>query len=137
MTDQFRCERRQPFVVAFRPPVFDRDIAALGEAGRGKAVAKRVQTAGKPVRRFRAEISDHRHSWLLRKGGARPYRGTAEQRDEIPPPHYLPRHACDIAMIDIISPCAAPTPFARMRRAAAASAFELVLPGFASTAIGG
>jgi hypothetical protein len=89
MTDQFRCERRQAFVVAFRPPVFDRHVAALGEASRGKALAKRAQTARKPVRRFRPEISDHRHFSLLRKGGARPYRDAAEQRDKIPPPHYV------------------------------------------------
>src|SRR3979490_2307618 len=94
MKDQFRCERWQPFVAAFGPPVFDRDVAALGETGRGKAVAKRAQTACKPTRRFRPEISDHRHS-CRRAGSERPKnqgrRGTAEQRDEIPPPHYVLR----------------------------------------------
>ena len=75
----------QSVVVAVRPPVLNRDIAALDVSGIAKAFSKRLQIVRVAVGRSAAEEPDHRQSLLLRASCARPRR-RPESRDELPPP---------------------------------------------------
>jgi hypothetical protein len=70
------------------PAVVDRYVLALDIAGFFEALAKSAQPLGNHFGRSDLKKSDDRHRWLLAARRERP-RGcrTAEQRDELAPPH--------------------------------------------------
>src|SRR5262249_2524541 len=89
-------------VLIVRPAVFDSHVLALDIAAFAQALTEPAQTAREHVRRFTAEVSDHRHRRLLRPRCHRPRRRrAAEQRYELAPAHvghgeFLPRaSACN------------------------------------------
>jgi hypothetical protein len=79
--------------MTFRRPEFDRDVLALDEARFLQALAKRGDEVRHVSERRAAEKSDHRHcsffGRLLRTRGIRPCGRTANQRDELAPPHSI------------------------------------------------
>ena len=58
--------RRQPTVLAIRPAVFDRQVAAFGKGCFLQALAQACQLTVRGSERRAAEIPDHRHRRLLR-----------------------------------------------------------------------
>jgi hypothetical protein len=65
------------------PAIFDRHIAAFGEAGFAQALAERGEERGVSARRFAVELSDDWHRRLLRACRERPRGGrTAEEGDK-------------------------------------------------------
>ena len=60
-TDQIGGERRQLVILALRPAILDRDIAALDIADCSEAIPERGQERGKRGRRKSTEIADDRH----------------------------------------------------------------------------
>src|SRR5262249_36296029 len=89
--DQIGCQFRKAIEPAFRPAIFDRDVAALDIARFRQGLAQGGETAAHQIAwRRAAEKSDHRHRRLLRARCERPRRRrAAEQRDEIAPPHSI------------------------------------------------
>src|SRR5262249_9340488 len=84
--NEIRQQHWKSIVLILRPAVFDSHVLALDIAGFAQATTERAQTAREHVRRFTAEVSDHRHRRLLRARRERPYgRRTAEQRYEVAP----------------------------------------------------
>jgi hypothetical protein len=75
------------------PAKFDRDILSLDEADFIQASAKPGHETLISIRRRRTEKSDHRHRRLLCVRTQRPCSRTAEQGEEIAPPHELPSDA--------------------------------------------
>src|SRR5262249_10561668 len=64
-----------------------RHIAALDVTGFVQASPERGQTNGVGLRRTGAEETNDRHCRLLRARRKRPHRRSAQQRNEIAPPH--------------------------------------------------
>src|SRR5262249_11190415 len=63
------------------------------------ALTERAQTAREHVKRFTADVSNHRHRWLLRARRERPRGRAADQRDEVAASHVehrgsLPHWRC-------------------------------------------
>jgi hypothetical protein len=90
--DQIGRERRQPLVIALRPAVFDRDVAALDEAHPTEALVECGHDEVEVARAQTAEESNHRDGRLLRERRERPKkrrhgRRAADERDELTPPH--------------------------------------------------
>lgn len=79
-TDKIGNQCRHAFVVALRPAIFDRNIAAFLIACLAEALVESAQTAGVKLRHFQAEITANLHLWLLRPRSERPgSRRTAEE----------------------------------------------------------
>ena len=74
-------------VLAFKPVIFDRDVASLDAARFTQALPECRSVPDRRVGRPAVEQGDHRHSRLLRPRCERPCHRTAEQADEFPPPH--------------------------------------------------
>ena len=89
LVGQFSRERRQSVVAPFRPSKLDGEVAAFDVSGFGETIAEGADAAGEGVRRFRAEIPDHRHPRLLRLSGERPSsrRRRPKQGYELASPH--------------------------------------------------
>ena len=82
--NQLGRQRRQSFVLIFRPPAFDRDILPLDVTGLSQPLAERGDELSVSSRRSAAEESDYRHPPLLRARGERPCgHRAARQRDEL------------------------------------------------------
>ena len=86
--NQLGRQRRQSFVLIFRPPAFDRDILPLDVTGLSQPLAERGDELSVSSRRSAAEESDYRHPPLLRARGERPRRRTAKQCDEVAASHH-------------------------------------------------
>src|SRR5262249_52937477 len=96
--NQLGSQRRQPLIVVFRPAVFDRQVVTLDVAGFAQSLTERGSKRPPGGLRARAEEANHRHRLLLRAGGQRPGRSTAEQRYEIATFHLRSsrRHAISL-----------------------------------------
>src|SRR5262249_30132077 len=87
-SDQINCQCRQPVVLAFRPAIFDPQIAADEKASFAQSLAERgQQNILLKVSRSRTEITDGPWRRLLRARRERPRGRAAEQDDELSPPH--------------------------------------------------
>src|SRR5262245_41781009 len=83
-THQIGQQRRQSFVVIFRPAIFDCDTASFNVASGIEALAECSRQRCKGTRRAGVKEPDHRHRRLLRARRERPRRRrAAEQRDEL------------------------------------------------------
>ncbi len=74
-TDQIGRHRRQPIVLALRPAIFDRYVAAIDVAGFAQPFEKGGQGPRVSLRRLGVEKSDHRQRPLLRARRERPKHG--------------------------------------------------------------
>src|SRR5262249_14515858 len=86
---QFTGQRRQPIILTVRPAVFDCDVLALDMARLLQPLSKRAQTLHVVLKRCGAEEADHRKRRLLRARRERPGCHSAEERDELAPPHSI------------------------------------------------
>src|SRR5262249_8826297 len=86
-------ERRQPLVIALRPAVFDRNVAALDETRPIEALTECGQDEVQVARPQTAEESNHRHRRLLRARRQRPKkrkrRSAAHERYELAALHSI------------------------------------------------
>jgi hypothetical protein len=80
---------RQAIVVAVRPAVLNRQIAALDKARFAETLVERTQPTGIELGRRTAEEADHRHTCLLSARRERPRGRAAEQRDELAALHSI------------------------------------------------
>src|SRR5262249_26121251 len=87
-------ERRQSIVLKFCPAVFDREISPFDKAAFVQASDERFRHICRFPRRSCAEVTNRRDSRLLRMRGERPRGRTADERDEIPPPHGPSHSRC-------------------------------------------
>ena len=90
--DQIGHQRRQPVVLAFRPAIFDRDVAGPRRSRVSlRPLPECALTFGRAASaRPAVEQADHRHRRLLRARRERPRRcRAAEQRDELAPLHSI------------------------------------------------
>ena len=86
MLDQVGHEHRQSIVLAMRPAVFDRGVAALDVAVFAQTFLKSRQKSREWCGRSAMQKPDHRRSRLLCARGGRPRHCRAtERRDELAP----------------------------------------------------
>src|SRR5262245_189730 len=82
-------QRLQPISLIVRIAFFDCDVLALDEACFRQSLAEYCHESHRVRQGRAAEKADHRHLWLLPPCRQRPQcRCTAEQRDELAPPHH-------------------------------------------------
>src|SRR5262249_19798852 len=103
--DEIGSKRRQPIILIFRPPVFNRHVLALDIAGFLQTPKKRngdvlvVIISG-----LRAEETDHRQRWLLRPPHHRPRRRAPEPGNELPAFHSTTSSALTRSVFGISKP---------------------------------
>src|SRR5262249_30562301 len=78
------------FIASLRPPILDPYGATLNPTEFAQPLHKSGSPLAMGCRRSRAQESDGRQpTWLLRARRQRPHRRTAEQLDELAPPHSM------------------------------------------------
>src|SRR5262245_23519840 len=102
---QIGCEVGQSVGLVLRPAILDRHILALDVAGFTKALPKCGQIACTISKRRAAEEPDHRWRSLLRARRERPRgRRTADERDELAPPHSITSSAATSSLSGTVRP---------------------------------
>src|SRR5262249_57351629 len=82
----------QSIVLAERPAIFDRYVAAFDIPALAQPLAERAQKVRPPVRRSAAKEANDWHCPPLRARVQRPSDGrTCNANDEVTPPHFSPR----------------------------------------------
>ena len=84
---QVGCQLRQPTDLILGEAICDCYVLALDKAGLLQALLECAQTGRDSVKRCRMKKPDHRQCRLLRTRRERPCGRTAEQGDELAPPH--------------------------------------------------
>src|SRR5262249_55349428 len=87
--DQIGSHGRKPVELAFRPTIFDRDVAAVLITLFAQSPPKRCHHRHECIARSTIEKPDHRHRWLLRACRERPRGCAAEERDEVTSFHSI------------------------------------------------
>ena len=88
--DEVLCELGKSLVLALRPSILDAQAIALDISGVFQPLQERRSEMSRLGRRPRLQESDDRHRRLLCACHHRPRNSsTAEQRDELPPPHSI------------------------------------------------
>src|SRR5262249_53216914 len=85
---QLGCEVGQYVVLILRPAILDRHVLTFDVPGFANALPECRHKTRSVGRRRDAEEPDPRHCRLLRVRRERPRRRAANQRDEVPSPHY-------------------------------------------------
>src|SRR5262249_24459299 len=89
LADQIGGQARKSIVPAVGIAVFDRNVPAFDQAGFAQPFAECGEEGCELSGGGAVEISYHRHRRLLRARRERPSGSTAEQRDELAPPHLI------------------------------------------------
>src|SRR5262249_24345239 len=106
-THQIGRQFRQPIVLIRRESVFDFDVTTLFIAGLAQAFGECRYESFHPLGRTRPKKPDHWHRRLLRTRAERPCsRRTAEQRDELAPPHSITSSAIASTFDGMVIPSA-------------------------------
>src|SRR5262249_15599516 len=103
---QFGCQLGESFVASLRPPKNDVEILALDVPGLPQSLVKAGYRRFRCARARAGEEAEHRHHRLLRARRKRPRRPTAEQSDELPPPHSITSSARARSVGGTVSPSA-------------------------------
>ena len=107
MANKISRECWQSIVMAFRPAVFHRDIAAIEKAFLCEAAMKCSQEWRVLSRRLAVEKPNYRHRWLLRACRKRPCSRRAKRANEFPPTdHSITSSARSRNDSGIVSPIA-------------------------------